>query len=352
MVGCMQRRVRLASPRAIVAAAGSVGCILIAGWASEACRDPTQVTVDIRTLGIPCSSLKRVKIVVARAPTDAEDRMALGSLSAEVARGQCDGERVGTLVLTPSEAKGAIIVAARVSDDAAATCKPPDYKGCIVARRSFTFLDHVSVTLPMTLEVACADVPCDVVSSCRSGTCVSSEASCSESSQRCELPAEPVVLADGGVEPLDAARDGAFNDGSVALDGAAGDGSADAGDGSVGSPDGATNQCPLQNGTKPDCTTLGASALCCAPTSGAFCVASAAACADTDPRYACLGAAHCAGATWCCTTGDVAPPQSACAPICKAGAFLCMVDTDCPPGQACNTPGPLIGGSPHPICGK
>ena len=187
----MHRGVRLASKPAILAAVGSIALVGLAGWGSEACRDATQVTVDIRTLGIPCSSLKGVKIVVARSPRDAEDRMALGSLSAEVQRGQCDGERVGTLVLTPSEAKGAIIVAARISDEAAATCKPPDYKGCIVARRAFAFLDHVSVTLPITLEVACADVPCDVVSSCRSGTCVSSEASCSDGTQRCA--SEPVV---------------------------------------------------------------------------------------------------------------------------------------------------------------
>ncbi len=234
----MQRGVRLASPGAIVAAVGSIGFVLLAGWASEACRDPTQVTVDIRTLGIPCASLKGVKIVIARAPKDAEDRMALGSLSAEVARGQCDGERVGSLVLTPSRAKGAVLVAARVSDDATSTCRPPDYKGCIVARRSFTFLDHVSVTLPMTLEVACADVPCDVVSSCRSGTCVSSETTCSESSARCESPTEPVVLP--------------------------GDGSTD-----DGATDGATNRCPLPNGTTPDCKSLGADAVCCAPATGA-----------------------------------------------------------------------------------
>ncbi len=247
----MQRGVRLASPRAIVAAVGSIGFVLLAGWASEACRDPTQVTVDIRTLGIPCASLKGVKIVIARAPKDAEDRMALGSLSAEVARGQCDGERVGRLVLTPSGAKGAVLVAARVSDDATSTCRPPDYKGCIVARRSFTFLDHVSVTLPMTLEVACADVPCDVVSSCRSGTCVSSETTCSESSARCESPTEPVVLPDGGVEP----PDGTLVDGKAPGDGSTGD----------GATDGATNRCLLPNGTTPDCKSLGADAVCCAP---------------------------------------------------------------------------------------
>ncbi len=349
----MHLGIRLASKRAIVAAIGSIALVVAAGWGSEACRDATQVTVDIRTLGIPCSSLKGVSIVVARGPQEAEDRMGLGSLSAQVERGVCDGARVGTLVLTPSEPRGAILVAARVSDDPAATCKPPLYQGCIVARRSFAFLDHVSVTLPITLEVACADVPCDVVSSCRSGTCVSSETTCSEGTQRCESPAEPVVLADGGVEAPDAARDGASADGSNLVDGALGDSGldgSDAGDSSVVTREGATNQCPLTNATKPDCKTLGANAVCCARASGPSCVASAAVCGDLDPRYDCLGAAHCPAATWCCAPENVAPPQSVCASLCKTGGFLCTVDADCPPGRACNKPGPTIGGSQHPIC--
>ena len=346
----MHPGIRLASKRAIVAAIGSITLVVTAGWGSEACRDATQVTVDIRTLGIPCSSLKGVSIVVARGPQEAEDRMGLGSLSAQVERGVCDGARVGTLVLTPNEPRGAIVVAARVSDDPASTCKPPLYRGCIVARRSFTFLDHVSGTLPITLEVACADVPCDVVSSCRSGTCVSSETTCSEGTQRCESPAEPVVLADGGVED---SRDGASADGSNLVDGAlvdSGRDGSDAGDGSVATRDGATNECPLQNGTKPDCKTLGTSAVCCAPASGPSCATSAAVCGDLDPRYDCLGAAHCPAATWCCARSGVAPPQSSCAATCK-GAFLCTVDADCPVTMACNTPGPMIGGAPHPICG-
>ncbi|HSO37387.1 MAG TPA: hypothetical protein VLT33_32905 [Labilithrix sp.] len=113
---------------------------------------------------------------MARSPQEAEDRMALGSFSAQVERGACDGARIGTLVITPQGPRGAVLVAARVSDDPTATCKPPDYKGCIVARRSFAFVDHASVTLPISLEAACADVACDVATSCRSGSCVSASA--------------------------------------------------------------------------------------------------------------------------------------------------------------------------------
>jgi hypothetical protein len=142
-----------------------------------------------------------VAIVVAQTPREAEDRMKLGSFSAEVARGDCsaDGHTIGTLVITPSDATGAVIVRARFSDTPDATCVAPDYKGCIVARRSFSFIEHAAVTLPISLEAACVDVPCDVESSCRSGVCVSSTAACSDGANACMSIAEPVPDKDGGV---------------------------------------------------------------------------------------------------------------------------------------------------------
>jgi hypothetical protein len=345
----MDRRVRVALAFGVVAVA------VVGGSAVEACRDSTQVTVDLRTLGIACSSLKGVSIVVARSPQDAEDRMALGSFSAQVERGVCDGERIGTLVVTPEGPRGAIVVAARISDDAGATCKPPAYRGCIVARRSFAFLDHVSVTLPITLEVACADVPCDVVTSCRSGSCVSANAECSEGSQRCESPAEPVLLPDGGVAPPDAASvDGSTRDGSAPGD-AAGD-AADGGpdDGAVATHDGATNICPYVDGSKPDCTLASASAVCCLrpQPGGPVCLPNAAGCGLEDPALPCLGAAHCGAGAYCCYRDLVIPPTSSCAATCAKGSrYLCTTDADCPPTMGCNTPGPVLSGTPHPICG-
>lgn len=177
---------------------------VVAASLSPACRTATQVTVELRTVGaLTCAQVKGVAIVVARTPQDAEAKMQLESLSAEVTREQCgaDPRFLGTLVVTPSESTGAILVRARVRDDAAATCKPPDYRGCIVARRAFSFIDNAALTLPISLEQSCVDVPCDVVSSCRTGKCVSSDASCSESSGRCSSGAEPVVAEDGGIVP-------------------------------------------------------------------------------------------------------------------------------------------------------
>jgi len=171
----MHRLLRLAPNRAVATSGTLVGLAALGGGA-EGCRGPTQVTVEVGSTGIPCASLKGVSIVVARSPQEAEDRMALGSLSAEVARGVCDGARVGTLVITPQGPRGAILVVARVSDDPGATCKPPEYKGCVVARRSFAFVEHVAVTLPVPLEVACADVPCDVETSCLAGRCATAAA--------------------------------------------------------------------------------------------------------------------------------------------------------------------------------
>ena len=103
-----------------------------ASLSMHACKEPTQVTVDIRTLGFKCQELRRVTIVVSRDADAAEKNWA--SPQAEVdARTSCaSDDEVGTLVITPASGSGAVMVLASYTD---AKCEAPDYKGCIVARR-------------------------------------------------------------------------------------------------------------------------------------------------------------------------------------------------------------------------
>src|SRR5262245_18663820 len=87
-------------------AATGAGRFLSSGLARAArgCRWATQSTSDVRTRGLTCADLKGVSIVVSGSRHDAEDKLDLGSLSAEIPRGQCgaDDHQLGTLVLTPS----------------------------------------------------------------------------------------------------------------------------------------------------------------------------------------------------------------------------------------------------------
>ena len=347
----MHRGPRLSVGRAFLAAVSSVILVGAGGLGTEGCRSPTQVTVELRTVGaLPCTSLQGVAIVVARTPAEAEQRMTLESFSAVVARGACgaDGHTIGTLVVTPQDSTGAIVVRARYRDDASATCTPPAYKGCIVSRRSFSFLDHVSATLPISLEVACVDVPCDVESSCRSGVCTASKADCSESGD-CTSDAEPVLRPDG--TPIGA--DGAVID-APPTDGTPGDAivdgpseasvdATDAADASRGGPHGTSygNDCPTSPATT-HCT--GATPVCCFMTFWK--------CAEPPGlgpgscggiSETCNGRLDCAGQSFCCgpkqDAGDSFPQPSGCTtdvPGCLVnGDVICSTDDDCPDGYWC-----------------
>ena len=316
--------------------------------------------MELRTLGaLPCTSLKGVSIVVAQTPREAEDRMKLGALSADVPRGECnaDGHTIGTLVITPSNDTGAIIVRARISEGPDATCVPPDYTGCIVARRSFSFIAHAAVTLPITIEASCVDVPCDVVSSCRSGVCVSSSASCSDSAGSCSSIAEPVPDKDGGVVPPDEAgivsvpdpllpdgapRDGAMLDGPPLTDGAP-DAPPDAPlfDGKPDGPPSGNGLCPTNAGDV-DCAPASAAPVCCNDIASGFICTPDAQCLSPYQHFYCTGPQHCGGGYCCAGT-----------PIVEAGTDAFAADAKPPPSfvAACYTPGASCPGGTFIVCG-
>lgn len=362
----MLRRPRLARHGAFVAAATSALVVLVVstmGAGAGGCQTATEVTLELRTLGaLPCTSLKGVEIVVAQTPRDAEERMKLGSFSAVVARGDCsaDGHTIGTLVITPSESTGAVMVRARFSDAPDAKCEPPDYKGCIVARRSFSFIEHASLTLPISLEAACVDVPCDVESSCRSGVCVSSQAACSDGANACLSIAEPVPDKDGGVILPDEAGivtpdsgladrfappDAPF-DSPQSYDGPADAPVVDAPSDSASTDsmaDAPWNQgdvCPTGAGNV-DCFFAAGTPVCCLneAANGFSCVAQGV-CQAPSKRYDCTGRAHCGGGSCCAGFADGSTTFTA---TCSAGAFncgalgkdtICTSSADCP-GTLC-----------------
>jgi hypothetical protein len=321
-----------------------------AAMTAPGCRSATQITVDIRTLGMTCADLKGVSIVVAGSRDDAENKLDGDTLSAQIPRGECgaDDHRLGTLVVTPGSSHAAIIVRARVSEGPDSPCKRPEYTGCIIARRAFSFVDHTSETLPITLEASCTNKPCDPTTSCRTGTCVDSSANCSEGADTCESLAEPMVSPNGMVILPDGAA--APTDGSVATDGSVVDGSdgATTRDTGVDAPIDALveagtdygNACPIPGGSTDCHESVGPSSPCCRMSGLAsyYCGGTNGMCMMLDDHFLCTGRKACAEAQFCCASAALMMPKSStclatnfCAA--ESNTYLCNGMDDCPPDQ-------------------
>lgn len=149
------------------------------------CRDATEITVVVRT-GEKCSDLSGVEIVVG--PDQAQTQARFVQEYTAALTHECDATGlVGTLVVTPGGGGGTIVVAAGVrspggtTPDPAKCATPEGAKSCIIARRSFSFIAHTSLTLPIELDPLCLGRACDPGSTCFRGACVSASVSCNES---------------------------------------------------------------------------------------------------------------------------------------------------------------------------
>jgi len=164
------------------------------------CRDATQVTVRITTRA-KCSDLSGVELVVGPDQTTTQDRFEKRFTTA-VTR-SCDGDGVvGSLVVAPGGESATIVVAAGVqvgaipAPDPGACGEPANAKSCIIARRSFSFLEHTSLDLPIELDPLCIGKACDPASTCFKGTCVSASVTCNGTA--CGLVEEHPGEGDGG----------------------------------------------------------------------------------------------------------------------------------------------------------
>jgi hypothetical protein len=311
----MRQRKRRAGLGLLVLLAGAGFVVGLHG-----CREPTQVTVDIRTLGIDCTKeLRNIAIAVGRTAEVAEEVMGSAFVTTEVT--SCESAtRVGTLVITPETNTGAIVVAASYTEQ---RCVPPRYDGCVVARRRFTFVEHTKLTLPVTLEASCRNVPCGTFSSCRSGTCTDSDTACAADGA-CRSGAEPVFGPDGG-DPN--------GDSGVPTDSDAGDGGSQTVGGNA-CPPAATIGSPGPFTPGMDCHPGGCCGymfFSCVPQPSGTCTMGA-------PVFGCTGRKHC-GAGYCCGRPG-SPGSSACSNDpngCNIAGYVpvCNTNADCPPGTAC-----------------
>jgi hypothetical protein len=290
---------------------------LVALVALGACRDPTEITVDLRT-DIACSA------------SSGTTSMAVGSsfetLPDDPAStvGTCapDGE-IGTLVLVPSGEKNAEVVIEVIAGVRREACsRHGSLADCVLARRSLRFQPHTDLRLPIFLSARCAGVVCGPNETCNAiGACVS--AACVDVGCSNLTPAPPpVAVTDASAPPLDGGR---AQDGAV-------------------TGDGGPAVCPaLTQGV--DCD-LGLCQI------GQYCCRNASCIAPTDACNAAIGqqgvsecdeTGDCAAGNICCFRSG-ASPGAVCAPSCAGvAAKRCKQDCECGPdfclqSPACDVP--------------
>ena len=157
----------------------------LAAISVAACRGPTEVTVHIRT-NVPCTSGAQwhgVAVYTGAPGVDVETRAPVLSSTA------CDGNgNIGSIVLVPSGAKDSTTSVRVVGG----VTRPPEecsqhgYAGCIVERRSLSFLSHEALDVDIMLTSDCVGQPCDALSTCVAGVCIDAQ-----------LKAPPPSAADG-----------------------------------------------------------------------------------------------------------------------------------------------------------
>jgi hypothetical protein len=272
------------------------------------CREPTQLTLQLST-NVVCADMRGVDIVVAAESRAAEERAALtveGQRFPTTTTRECfEGSvprRIGTLVITPSGDRGALVVIAAFGKATTEDCQARSFAAeCIVARRRFNFVEHAPIRLPVVLDPSCAGIPCNENSTCVGKKCVDSAVDCSGGT--C---AEPGVGPGGGLVEVDGASpvvvDDAASDAPADGSSAGTDGAVDAG-GDAGIPPG---------GACPRTACLGNPAAACVGGGTPFC------CYENNPAT--------------CTSGN----------LCDALAGCCRGAADCDNGDVCcaDTPSP------------
>jgi hypothetical protein len=300
--------------------------------AAFGCRQPTELTVDVSTTAA-CADVVSTNLVVGALGDDLENKSASTSTHDCSASGE-----LGSIVLYPSGADDGevafkVVTGIKQSADA---CVGPDYRGCIVARRSLRYQPHTAIVVHVEMDVACLNVPCGELETCKSGSCVPA---------RC---ADPASCSD---QPDATAPDASTSDGEVdAPDDAGRDGDAapppDTGPDAIPCPPCGDNQeCKAGVCTcKPSpCTAVG-QAVCTGPAVRATCAKDSDHCIVPSLESACTGVAVCAEGTCACPAGGCTLGSKRCSADGKA-VLVCQLDVPggCPifvpspmPADACN----------------
>lgn len=153
------------------------------GVAGMSCLAPTEITVVLHT-DVPCSIAKANTVGVAVTKPGGDESAGFGAVGS-----QCDDSGgLGTVVVLPHSIDDSVGIRVVLGvNKPTSQCTAPQYDGCIVARRSISFIPHTPLTLPIDLDQACVGTPCDPHSTCVSPqTCADAGTTCTNGT--CGLP--------------------------------------------------------------------------------------------------------------------------------------------------------------------
>ncbi len=225
----------------------------------------------------------------------------------------CDASGlIGTLVVAPGGKTATIVVAVGVKVGGAPAPEPSACadgtaaQRCIIARRSFAFIDHTSLTLPVVLDPQCIGQACEPSSTCFKGTCVDASVTCNGSD--CGLVQEhPGEGSGSGGEA--GSSDGAYD---ADLDGSSFDdvSQVDAADDSMTHTD-AKIESGTEAGTYPKCGLNAAGSYCAGDVAGTSTLGACANSLDSSKRC-CRCSCPSGGGTASCETSAGAPAATPC----------------------------------------
>lgn len=347
------------SGRRIIVGAWAIGALSVLSvlvGAVGGCRAPTQMTLDISYRTGMCG--KGIAILAGDDPHAVEGKVQAKFYAAQTSTCDASGH-VGTLVLTPSASsgnggRGAVIVIAGISADPSTCTAANGYAGCVVARRVFAFAEHTSLSMPISLDFACENVPCSETSSCKSRQCVSSQAMCNG-----DVCDEYGVAPDGGpaVEPdAPTSNEAGGNDAATDAPVTMPDGGVDAGLEAGGACKLKSGLCPpYAEQSAPSCTPPPPQAKpkVCRWTGppdspSTSCVLSGAP-RGPDVLYdqGCTSARDCpADNKYCCGSGSGSGAQCG-NRLCGVGTELCVEDCDCLGTTCVPSPGASLAEPPR-----
>lgn len=311
--------------------------------------EPTQVRVRIRTT-VPCAQLNGVAINAGSDPAAVEERVKLGFTDATTDKSQCDAEgEIGTVYLLPGKSRASLVVRAGYGTQKATECTADNgYKGCIVARRSISYLDRTTLSITIELDPDCLDVPCGLLSTCSKGQCVSSEAVCKGNEcnpdPAARVPGDERPGTDAGGVDSGGTTDGGEEAGTGTDSGLAGDaGQPDGG----AFPDAADGSAPIDAGGDAPFT----------PADGGTGTPGRVRCRFFDNDQIALSADAmqlCAPAQRC--TAMMGDPSGSCdGPFDDGLNLMCTRSSECPLGKECWLKGSVVpNGAPlittcHPV---
>ena len=319
---------------------GTGAAAVLVAVAVGSCRGATEVFVEARTNlpyrdGFVVSFTVGTLEDVERATPTTEAREPWGP----------DGF-VGSLAVVPtSGSDGALAVKVVLGVDSdSRSCAPPEYRGCVVARRRIHYSPHERLRLPIALYVQCKNVACDAASTCNVlGQCVSATvdpATCG-GERGCTVPGDsqadrPAEGGDAGALSGDGAAEA---DADADADAMMPDANTQPESGSDSAADSAASGVPGEVSCfDRTCSIVGGGGGCCYDGQGnpGRCVLAGARCAAAPaPDVAhvfCDGSEDCTGGDVCC----VGPyDRATCQTFCGGAAELCHSSATCTMGRQC-----------------